>query len=400
METRYAILINDGLDKSGTSYLLERGINPVNLKLSPEELENTISKYDGIIVRSATKVSSEIIKAGAEGLLKVIGRAGVGYDSVDAVKAAEYGIPVIIAPHGNTNATAELTIGLMLAVARNIPQAYENLRKSKWVKKQYEGTELRGKTLGIIGCGRIGKRVAQIAQYGFNMKILGNDIAPENGDIEYVSLEELLQKADFVTIHTPGEKQIIGEEQLNLMKPNAYLINTSRGTSVDEIALYNALKEKNIAGAALDVFEREGKEGEEWKNPLTELDNVVLTSHLGASSKEAQNATSLEIAKKTVNYLNSGQIEDGVNIDDLDVTNPSEFRNICRVTHDDKPGMFQKISGVFAYHKLNIRDMPSRRLKDTTPKKALTQIYSDTEYTGQLIKERLLQIKGVYRVTD
>jgi D-3-phosphoglycerate dehydrogenase len=244
-----------------------------------------------------------------------VGRAGVGYDNIDVEAASELGIVVKSAPSGNTNAVAELTLALMLDVSRNIPQAHRSLKNGVWSKEKLKGTELAYKTLGILGCGKIGQRVAEVARRGFDMEVVGYDLCPcAEAKIKYVSKEEVLTHADYITIHTGGKAVIVGEKELALMKPTAYLINTSRGANVDEKALLKALKEKKIAGAGLDVYGEEPKgEGAEFKSPFAELDNVVFSAHLGASTVEAQRETALEMAKVVSGFLLGGDFTNAVN---------------------------------------------------------------------------------------
>ncbi len=398
------VLITDGFSKEGVNFLLRRGYDVVNKK--PDNLTKAIADYDALIVRSATKVIPEVIEAGAKGELKVIGRSGIGYDNIDVKAASKYGIPVMVAPHGNTNAAAELAIGLMFCLARNIPQAYSTLVSGEWRKNEYEGIELIGKTLGIIGCGRIGKRVASIAKHGLDMKVLGYDVKRfRDFTIESTDLEKLLQESDFVAIHTTGTSQIIDADALRLMKPNAYLINLSRGKSVDETALYEALKYNRIAGAALDVWQKEGKEGESWKSPLLELTNFIGLPHLGASTIEAQTETSQEMAEKIDSYLRSGQIEDGVNCDrELIAPYPAETASIIRVTHDDKPGMVKNMTDVISRYNVNLGALPYMKfqVEGETTGKALVQFFAETTDKNVLeqIKRELRKIGGVHRVTD
>ena len=302
------VLLNDGLEKEGLKLFQEAGIETDTKKRDLNSLVAEIGEFDALVVRSATKVTREVLEAGAKGKLKVVGRAGVGYDNIDVAAASELGIVVKSAPYGSTNAVAELTIGLMLSISRNTPQAHNSLKSGAWKKGKLKGTELAYKTLGLLGCGRIGQKVAQIAKRGFDMDVIGYDIKPcvESG-IKFMTKEEVLAKSDYISIHTGGKDVIIGEKEIAQMKPTAYIINTSRGSNIDQQALYKALKEGKIAGAATDVYKEEPKlEGAEFKDPLKELDNVVLSSHLGASTVEAQRETSTEIARVISNYLLGG----------------------------------------------------------------------------------------------
>ena len=357
------VLLNDGLEKEGLRLLEEAGIETDTQKRDPKTLVADIGGFDALIVRSATKVTREVIEAGARGKLKIVGRAGVGYDNVDVDAACEHGIVVKSAPYGNTNAVAELTIGLILSVSRNIPQAHHSLKKGIWEKGKLKGAELSYKTLGILGCGKIGQRVAEFARRGFDMEVIGYDICPcAEAKIKYVSKEEVLTKADFITVHTGGKAVIIGEKELAMMKPNAYVINTSRGANVDENALYKALKEKKIAGAALDVYVEEPKtEGAEFKNKLSEIDSVVLSAHLGASTTEAQRETAIEIAKVVSGYLMGGDFANAVNAGESIELEEKPVYTLF-IHHRDVPGVFANIDKVLADNDINIRANYSRQI--------------------------------------
>lgn len=357
------VLLNDGLEKDGITLFAESGIETDLQKRDLPTLIADIGQFDALVVRSATKVTREVIEAGAKGRLKIVGRAGVGYDNIDLVAASENGVVVKSAPYGNTNAVAELTLGLMLSVSRNIPQAYLSLKKGVWTKEKLKGTELAFKTLGILGCGKIGQRLAELARRGFDMEVIGYDIRPcFESSIKFVSKEEVLKEADYVSIHTGGKDVIVGEKELHLMKPNAYLINTSRGSNVDEKALYKALKEKQIAGAALDVHADEPKmEGAEFTNKLRKLDNVVFTSHLGASTQEAQRETSIEIARVVAGYLRGGDFTNSVNAGESIELEERPVYPLF-IHHRDVPGVFANIDKVLADNDINIRANYSRQI--------------------------------------
>ncbi|MEM2969264.1 MAG: NAD(P)-dependent oxidoreductase, partial [Candidatus Bathyarchaeia archaeon] len=221
------VLLNDGLEQEGIQLFESLGISADTKKRDLKALIACISEFDALIVRSATQVTREVIEAGAKGKLKIIGRAGVGYDNIDVAAASEHGIVVKSAPYGNTNAVAELTILLMLDISRHVSQAHHSLKNGIWEKARFRGNELSHKTLGILGCGKIGQRVAEIARRGFDMEIIGYDVRPcYNTIIKFMSKEEVLSKADYVSIHTGGTEVIVGEKELRLMKPTAYLINT------------------------------------------------------------------------------------------------------------------------------------------------------------------------------
>lgn len=299
------ILVSDSIAEAGVQKLKEAGFEvEVKTGLKPEELIKTIPEYDGLIVRSATKVTREVIQAGKA--LKAIGRAGIGLDNVDVEAAKERGIRVLNTPEATTISVAELTIGHMLALARHIPQATASLKAGKWEKKLFMGTELYGKTLGIIGIGRIGREVAKRAA-AFGMDLVAYDPYVRESDVrdlglKLLPLDELLRYADYITLHLPlmpETKHLLGPRQFALMKQGVRLVNCARGGVVDEQALYEALKSGKVAGAALDVFEVEPPKD----NPLLKLDNVIGTPHLGASAEEGQARAGVEIASKMIAAL-------------------------------------------------------------------------------------------------
>lgn len=301
------VLVASKIHEKGIDVLKKAGIELLFENEPPEDiLAKSVRGVHGLIVRSKPLVTRRVIEA-ADSLL-VIARAGVGVDNIDVEAARARGIEIITAPEASTQSVAELAVGLMIAVSRKIAFCDRRIRGGEWPKKYAEGTELYGKVLGIIGAGRIGSAVARIAKYGFNMKVVYYDIA-RNPRIEeelgatYVSLEELLKTADIVSIHvplTPETRHLINEERLKLMKRSAILINTSRGGVVDTSALLKALNEGWIAGAGLDVFEEEPLPP---NHPLTRLENVVLTAHIGASTHEAQERAGVEVAEKIVNFF-------------------------------------------------------------------------------------------------
>ena len=357
------VLLNDGLEKEGLRIFEAAGIETDTKKRDLATLIAEIGQFDALVVRSATKVTREVIEAGAKGKLKVIGRAGVGYDNIDAAAASENGIVIKIAPYGSTNAVAELTIDLMLCASRNTPQAHSSLKNGIWLKKQLEGRELAYKTLGLLGCGRIGQRVAQIAKRGFDMEVIGFDIKPcfESG-IKFLTKEEVLAKSDYISIHTGGKDIIVGAKELSQMKPTAFIINTSRGNNIDQEALYYALKAGKIAGYATDVFKEEPKnEGDTFFDKLKELDNVVMSSHLGASTVEAQRETSSEVARVLVNYLLGGDFTNAVNAGESIEVEEKEVFTLF-IHHKDVPGVFASIDKVLAEADVNIRANYSRQI--------------------------------------
>ncbi|MBE0512175.1 hydroxyacid dehydrogenase [Candidatus Bathyarchaeota archaeon] len=300
------ILVCDPVHEEGIEKLKQAGFEvDVNPTITPEQLTKIVSNYDALIVRSRTKVTKEIIEAGRR--LRAIGRAGAGLDNIDLETAKQRGITVLSTPEALAEAVAELTIGLIISLARSIPLADRTLKEGKWIKKKLMGWQLEGKTLGTIGLGNVGERVAKIAK-ALGMKILITEIIPLSPELlkeletEVVPLKELLQRSDVVTLHVPLTSQtyhMIGAKEFQLMKKEAFLVNTSRGAIVDEKALLTALKSGKIGGAALDVYEVEPPRDLE----LIKLPNVVCTAHIGAQTKEAQNAAASMIAEKIINSL-------------------------------------------------------------------------------------------------
>ncbi len=302
------VLVSDPVAEDGVEYLRRYAEVDKNFDLKPGDLLRVIPDYDALVVRSETKVTEEVIAAGSR--LQVIGRAGVGIDNIDVTAATRRGIVVVNAPTGNNIAAAEHTIGMMLALARNIPRADASVRGGTWQRSRFTGVELRGKLLGIVGLGKIGTEVARRAQ-GLEMRVIAFDpyLSAQHAarmGIEIVDLDELLERSDFVTFHvplTPQTRGIVGPEQLRRMKPTARLINCARGGIVDETALVTALDQGLVAGAALDVFTQEPLPAD---HPLLKHEKVVVTPHLGGSTYEAQVGVALDVAEQIVAVL-SGQ---------------------------------------------------------------------------------------------
>ncbi|MBM3245457.1 MAG: phosphoglycerate dehydrogenase [Candidatus Omnitrophica bacterium] len=297
----FKILVSDPLSEEGLNVLKEIKEFQVDCKadLKPEELKEIIRDYDALIVRSATKVTKDII--GAANNLKAIGRAGVGLDNVDLEAATQKGIIVMNTPAGNTISTAEHTFSMILALSRNIAQANASTKKGEWKRSKFMGVELYGKALGIAGFGRIGSEVAKRA-LTFGMKVLAfdpflsKDVAEELG-VEVVELKDLLERADYITVHTPlteETKHMISTKEFAIMKKGVRIINCARGGIIDEIALAGAIKDGKVSGAAIDVFEKEPVPAD---SELLKLDNVVTTPHLGASTEEAQVNVAIEVAE-------------------------------------------------------------------------------------------------------
>ena len=313
------ILISDKL-YSGAKKILENFKIKVDEKigLSNEELLKTIPNYDGLIIRSSTRVTAEVIDKGKN--LKVIGRAGIGVDNVDVSYATKNGIVVMNTPNGNSVTTAEHTIALLMSLARKIPAAHLSAKKGNWEKQKFLGTELFGKKLGIIGCGNIGTIVAQRA-IGLKMKILGYDpfLSDERAkelSVKKVELNELLYNSDFITLHLPltqETKNIISKDAINKMKKGVKIINCARGGLVDELALYEGLMSKHISGAALDVFLNEPS----LDNPLYNHVDFIGTPHLGASTVEAQEKVAIQIAQQIADFLIHKAVSNSVNMPSL-----------------------------------------------------------------------------------
>lgn len=286
------VLISDKMAEEAIQVLKDAGHDITYDEYDAETLLKEIPKYDALMIRSRTKATKEIVEAGAKGNLKVIGRAGIGVDNVDIETAGKHDIPVVNAPTGATASVAELTIGHMLALSRHIARADKTMKKGEWAKKQLKGFELDGKTLGLIGTGNIGKYTAKLAMC-FGMKVIGYDPFISKEDMKKDGIEkveevaDVMKKSDYISLHIPhipATHHIVNKDMIAKMKTSAYIINCARGGTVDEQALYDALKKGKIAGAALDVYESEPPQ----KSPLFELDNVIMTPHIGANTKEGQ----------------------------------------------------------------------------------------------------------------
>lgn len=291
------VLISDPIFEDGIKLFEQKGYQVAKAwDLPKTELPNIIGEYDALIVRSATKVTADLIAKGKN--LKVIGRAGDGLDNIDVAQAEKQGITVVNTPHVASVSVAELVIGHLLVLARNILPGTLTLREGKWLKEELMGTQLSGKTLGIVGCGNIGREVKRLAS-ALGMKVLTVDVCVSD---EFIPIDVMLPEADFVTIHvplTPHTRHLISTKEFAKMKDDVLLINCSRGGIVDEEALYYALLQGKVKGAALDVFEQEPPKN----SRLLALSNVIATPHVGAQTYEAQIQTSIQIAKKVIEAL-------------------------------------------------------------------------------------------------
>jgi D-3-phosphoglycerate dehydrogenase len=315
------VLVADALQAVGVDALRKHGLEvDVAGTLDERALVARIADYEGLIVRSATKVTRAVIAAATR--LEVVGRAGAGVDTIDVDAATERGIVVMNTPGGNTTAVAEHTLALLLALARHVPLADATLKAGRWEKNRLQGVELFGKALGILGLGRIGGEVARRA-LGFRMHVLAYDPyltreAAERLGVESVELDELLARSDFITIHTPltgDTRHLIGEAELARTKPGVRLINCARGGIIDEAALVQGLTSGHVGGAAIDVFEQEPPPAD---HPLLRFEQVVVTPHLGAATDEAQAAVALAIADQVADALVRGIVANAVNLPAMD----------------------------------------------------------------------------------
>ncbi len=293
-----APILNEILQKNGLKIVYDP-------EITTEQIKAKISNFDIVIVRSRTKITKELIESATQ--CKIIARVGVGLDNIDVDAAKDRGIRVINAAEGAMNAVAELVLGMMLSMAREIPRADREIRNGKWLKKELMGIELSGKYLGIVGLGNVGKRLAKLAR-ALNMNIIGYDVVPIPDDFTKevglikADVDTLISSADFISFHVPLTEttfHLVNSQRISKMKRSAFIINTSRGEIIDEDALYSALREGKLAGAALDVFEKEPATG----NKLTTLPNVVCTPHIGAQTKEAQRLAANIIAEKIIMIL-------------------------------------------------------------------------------------------------
>ena len=364
----FKILVSDSLSEEGLSILKSSKDFIVDVKtgLKPAELKSIIAEYDALLVRSATKVTGEIIEAGTK--LKIIGRAGVGLDNVDLKAATAKGIIVMNTPAGNTISTAEHTMSLILSLSRSIPQADQSMKKNEWRRKDFMGVELYNKTMGIIGLGRIGMEVAKrCLSFGMRVKaydpFLSKEVADQNG-VELVKLEEIYRQADYITVHVPLTEEttgMISDKQFEIMKPGVRVINCARGGIIDEAALVRALESKKVAGAALDVYVEEPPKD----SKLTGFSNIVLTPHLGASTEEAQVNVAIEIAHQVNDALLGKGIRNAANYPSVDpetyhVLQP--YINLC-----EKLGNFTSQISQGALNEVNITYSGDISRHDTAP---------------------------------
>jgi D-3-phosphoglycerate dehydrogenase len=324
------VLISDKLESSGLDLLRDAGIDIDNRPgLTGAALQDALRSADGVIVRSGTRVTAELLAN--PGQLRAIVRAGVGVDNIDVAAATRAGIVVMNTPGGNTLSTAEHTMSLLTSLARHIPAADTSTRQGRWERGRFVGTQLAGKTLAIVGLGRVGREVARRAA-AFDMKVIGYDpfLSPDKaaqlGIESAASIDQILPRCDFLTVHTPlsdETRNLIGARELTLMKRGARVVNCARGGIIDEDALAEALRSGHLAGAALDVFVAEPPPAD---HPLLKLPNVVVTPHLGASTVEAQESVACEAAQLLIDFLKRGAVQFAVNMAAVDRTELEELR--------------------------------------------------------------------------
>lgn len=297
------VLTNDGLQQGAINKLTSLGFEVVNNHYDKDVLGTTLKEFDILVIRSATKVTADILDQAQGGKLKLIIRAGVGIDNIDVPYANKKGVVVKNTPNASSDSVAELAIGHMFALARFISISNCTMRDGQWNKKKYEGIELGGKTLGIIGMGRIGRALAKKAE-ALGMKIIYNDMFGKQNDLSYnfLELDDLLKSSDFISLHVPYDKEkgsLIRKEQFDIMKDGVYLINCSRGKVVEETALLDALDNGKVAGAGIDVFEEEPTKNKE----LVNHNKVSVTPHIGAATKEAQERIGEEVVTTIVDFV-------------------------------------------------------------------------------------------------
>ena len=364
------ILVLDGLSDEGVEIFRATPGFEVDVKapMKPAELAAVIGQYDGLVVRSATTVTAEALAK--PGNLKVIGRAGAGVDNIDKDAATNAGIVVMNTPGGNTISTCEHTFALLLALCRNVPAAHASMMAGRWDRKKFMGAELFGKTIGVVGAGRIGGAVAKRA-LAFEMKVLVFDplltqLKAEALGVELVSIDDLIVRSDFITVHAPKSDKtnnLIGAAQLARMKPSCRIVNCARGGIINENDLAEALRNKTIAGAALDVYTAEPFEN----NPFLGLDNIITTPHLAASTDEAQLTVAVDIAHQMVDYLTTGAIQNAVNVPSLDAEMRAKLGPYLHLA--EKLGRFQS---------LFMKGRPSRLEIDYCGELAFTDTYPIT----------------------
>jgi len=399
------VLVSDKLSKTAVQIFKDRGVDVdylPDLGKDKEKLLEVIGQYDGLAIRSATKVTEKIIAAAKN--LKVIGRAGIGVDNVDIPTASKKGIIVMNTPFGNSITTAEHAIAMMMALARQLPEADLSTKASKWEKNRFMGVEVTAKVLGIIGAGNIGSIVADRA-IGLRMKVIAYDpfLTPERAmqmGVEKVELDELFKRADFITLHTPlieATRNIINAEAIAKMRPGVRIINCARGGLVDEKALYDALKAGKVAGAAFDVFVQEPAEN----NPLFEFANFIATPHLGASTTEAQENVALQVAEQMADYLVNGAVSNALNMPSISAEEAPRLRPFVQLA--ENLGLFagqltdDPIKGVRIEYAGDVAEMNTRALSSALLAGLLRPVLSEVNMVNAPIvaKERGIAVDEV-----
>ncbi len=407
------VLISDALSDAAVQIFKDRGIDvdfQPNLGKDKEKLAAIIGDYDGLAIRSATKATAKILEKATR--LKVIGRAGIGVDNVEIPAATARGIIVMNTPFGNSITTAEHAITLMLALAREIPQADASTQAGKWEKNRFMGVEITAKTLGVIGCGNIGSIVADRA-LGLRMKVVAFDpfLSPERAKdigVEKVELDELFKRADFVTLHTPltdKTRNIIDAAAIAKMKKGVRIINCARGGLVDEQALVDALNSKHVAGAAFDVFVEEPA----TKNVLFGHPNVICTPHLGASTSEAQENVALQVAEQMSDYLLTGAISNAINFPSISAEEAPKLKPFVALA--EKLGSFagqlteSGISKVTITYEGQVAEMKIKALTSAALTGLLRPMLGDVNFVsapvlakerGVIVEETTREMSGDY----
>ena len=348
------VLISDKLSLKAEKIFIERGIEvDVITGLEKDELIKIIDKYDGLAIRSSTKVTQKVLDAASN--LKVVGRAGIGVDNVDIPYATSKGVAVMNTPFGNAITTAEHTISLIMSLVRNIPQANESTHQGKWEKSKYMGTEITGKTLGVIGCGNIGSIVADRA-LGLKMKVLAFDpfLTEEKAldlKVKKVDLEELLSFSDIITLHVPMTDQtanIINKDTLEKCKDGVRIVNCARGGLVDEKALKRFIEKGKVAGAAIDVYEIEPAK----ESIFFDMEEVICTPHLGASTLEAQENVALQVADQMSDFLTTGAVSNAINMPSISASEAPILKPFTKVA--EQLGLFVGQLMPSDYHEISI----------------------------------------------
>jgi len=366
----FKILIADPISESGlTVFQSHNGDFKVDVqsKLSLEDLKKAAADVDAIIVRSETKITAEVLASSKK--VKIVGRAGVGVDNIDVTAASRQGVIVVNVPGGNTISAAEHTVAMILALSRNIPQANASLKAGEWKRSQFTGTELQGKTLGLIGLGRIGREVSKRCQ-SFGMNVMGFDPYTteeyaKNFNIKLSTLEEIYAQADYITVHVPlndTTRHMFNAETLKKLKPSVRLINCARGGIIDEQALADAIKSGHVKGAAIDVFEEEPPKKD---NPLLALPNVIVTPHLGASTEEAQVKVAQELAETLRDFFLTGAVRNAVNLPALDAEQFKELEPYLLLCENLGKFVTQMVGAPI--QSLQIEFSGEISLKNTTP---------------------------------